>query len=65
MDCSLTGNKKLLQCHYMWRKLLQHYEARGCVVEAGEFLQTELQPGKEEHTIPRLRRQRQQNEAAG
>jgi len=48
----------------MWRRLLQHYEERGCVVEASEFLRTELQPGRAEHTIPRLLRQRQQDEAA-
>jgi len=49
----------------MWQKLLDHYEQRRCVVEASEFLQTELQPGRLEHTIPRLRRQRQPNAAVG
>jgi len=32
--CLSVGNKFLLQCSHMWKKLLQHYRNGGMIVEA-------------------------------
>ena len=40
VSCALVGNKHLLRCDDMWRKLLQHFERKGCIRNANEFLQS-------------------------
>lgn len=36
VHCSI-GNKNLLTCDKIWRKLIQHYEARGCIKTPDQF----------------------------
>ncbi|XP_060082155.1 helicase with zinc finger domain 2-like [Ylistrum balloti] len=33
----IIGNKNLLKCDKVWKRLLDHYAKRGCVVDAGEY----------------------------
>ncbi|XP_062853543.1 3'-5' exoribonuclease HELZ2 [Trichomycterus rosablanca] len=35
----IIGNKDLLRCSFLWKKLLNHYEAKGCVVDPAENIQ--------------------------
>jgi len=37
---SLLGNKHLLRCDDMWKKLLQHFDRRGCIANIQEFLRS-------------------------
>uniref|UniRef100_W5LDR9 Helicase with zinc finger 2 n=1 Tax=Astyanax mexicanus TaxID=7994 RepID=W5LDR9_ASTMX len=38
----LIGNKNLLRCCYLWRKLLTHYEDKGCLVDPAWNIQCTL-----------------------
>ncbi|XP_052774255.1 helicase with zinc finger domain 2-like isoform X2 [Mya arenaria] len=33
----IVGNKNLLACDAVWKKLVEHYERRGCIKSPGEF----------------------------
>ncbi|XP_053394362.1 helicase with zinc finger domain 2-like isoform X2 [Mercenaria mercenaria] len=33
----IIGNKNLLVCDYVWKRLIKHYEQRGCIKSAEEF----------------------------
>ncbi|XP_062853232.1 3'-5' exoribonuclease HELZ2-like [Trichomycterus rosablanca] len=35
----IIGNRDLLQCNKLWRKLLKHYEDKGCVVDPAQNIQ--------------------------
>ncbi|KAL7891674.1 hypothetical protein AOLI_G00011500 [Acnodon oligacanthus] len=35
----IIGNRDLLQCNYLWRKLLNHYEEKSCVVDPARHIQ--------------------------
>jgi len=38
MSCALVGNKHLLHCDDMWQKLLKHFDNKGCIADAKQFL---------------------------
>ncbi|XP_076870212.1 3'-5' exoribonuclease HELZ2 [Brachyhypopomus gauderio] len=38
----IIGNKDLLWCSYLWRRLLKHYLAKGCVMEHAKDIQVAL-----------------------
>ena len=31
------GNRNLLECDYVWKRLIQHYDQRGCIKTPEEF----------------------------
>ncbi len=37
----LTGNENLLRCSVLWRRLLDHYKEKGCVVNPARHIQVQ------------------------
>lgn len=40
----IIGNKNLLRCSSLWRKLLNHYQEKGCVVNPARLIQVRQPP---------------------
>lgn len=43
--CGFVGNQTLLQCSFLWKKLLNHYHGKWCVVNPAKNIQVQKNKG--------------------
>jgi len=53
------GNRKLLECDQVWKKLVDHYDKRGCIKTPAEFPPKGKQKGRQELLRERQKRVRE------
>lgn len=51
-----TGNRKLLECDYVWKKLVDHYDKRGCIKTPAEFPPKDKKKSRQELLLERQER---------